>query len=148
MEVDLKALYILLVILFCSTALHAENVSILTEIEMIQEKIWYLNRDMGRNKTSLEEQQKQLELLVAGTDKERLELNERLTTLIQATTDQQEGARQMESYLQTLGEALNNLVTEARQQNNTLQDQAGKISAVGLLLTNSSNQPLTRPTNH
>jgi chromosome segregation ATPase len=126
----LKTLYILLVILFCSTSLHAENASILTEIEMIQEKIWYLNRDMGRNKTSLEEQQKQLGLLADGTDKERLELNERFTALIQANTDQQEGARQMESSLEELGESLSGLVTEARQQNSAQQDQAGKMSAL------------------
>ena len=131
MEVDLKALYILLVILFCSTSLHAENVSILAEIEMIQEKIWYLNRDMGRNKTSLEEQQKQLGLLAADTGKERLELNERLTALIQTTTDQQEATGKLENNLAELGVSLSLLVAEARQQNSALQDQAGKISALG-----------------
>jgi len=130
MEVDLKTLYVLLVILFCSTSVHAENVSILTEIEMIQEKIWYLNRDMGRNKTLIEEQHKQLEKLGADNDKEQLELNKRLTVLIQSTTDQQEATRQLESDLEGLGESLSGLVTEAQQQNSVLQDQAGKISVL------------------
>ncbi|NOR49844.1 MAG: hypothetical protein GQ530_02265, partial [Desulfuromonadales bacterium] len=126
----MKALYLLLVILFCSTPLYAEKVSILTEIEMIQEKLWYLNRDMGASKASLEEQQKQLKLIASGIDKERLELNQRLAALNQAATDQREGRKQRENDLEQLGEALNGLATEAIQQNQTLLDQAGQISAL------------------
>jgi chromosome segregation ATPase len=128
--VIVKALYLLLVILFCSTPLYAEKVSILTEIEMIQEKLWYLNRDMGASKASLEEQQKQLKLIASGIDKERLELNQRLAALNQTATNQREGRKQRENDLEQLGEALNGLATEAIQQNQALLDQAGKISAL------------------
>jgi predicted nucleic acid-binding Zn-ribbon protein len=128
--VNVKALYLLLVILFCSTPLYAEKVSVLTEIEMIQEKLWYLNRDIGASKASLEEQQKQLKLIASGITKERLELNQRLAALNQAATDLREGRKQRENDLEKFGEALNGLATEAIQQNQALLDQAGKIGAL------------------
>lgn len=127
MEMNLKALSLLLVILFCSTSLYAENVSVLTELELIQEKLWYLQRDMGTQKASLEEQQKQLRLLTSGADKERLELNEDFAALTKANADQKEGLRQIENDLETLGESLIALTTEVRQLNSVLLDQAGKI---------------------
>lgn len=123
----MKALYLLLVILLCSTPLYAEKVSILTEIEMIQEKLWYLNRDMGASKTSLEEQQKRLGLLISSIDKERQELNQRLAALNQAASDQREGTKQRENDLEKLGEALSALATEAIRQNKVLLEQAGKF---------------------
>jgi len=130
LEVDLRILYFLLVILFCSTSLHAEQLSILTELELIQEKIWYIQRDMGANKNSLEELQKQQKFLASGLDKEQLVVNERLTTLTQATNRQAEIETQRESTLKKIGEALTILVTEAKQQKSVLQDQEGKISTL------------------
>ncbi len=126
----MKALYLLIIILLCSTSLHAEKVSILTELEQIQEKLWHLNRETGAHKVSLEEQQKQLGTLASEVARERLEFNERLNVLSQATTAQQERSEQMESSLQQLGESLAALAAESKQQNGFLLDQAGKIDDI------------------
>jgi chromosome segregation ATPase len=126
----LKALYLLIIILLCSTSLHAEQVSILTELEQIQEKLWHLNRETGACKVSLEEQQKQLGTLASDVAGEQLEFNERLNVLSQATTVQQEKSEQMESSLQQLGESLAALAAESKQQNGFLLDQAGMIDDI------------------
>lgn len=125
----MKALYMLLIILFCSTPLHAE-VSILTELEQVQEKLWQLNRDTGAYKASLEAQKKQLGLLASSGAKERLELNDRLTALTQEVNNQRERAGRLESGLEQLGQSLTALATEAKQQNSSLLDQSGKIDAL------------------
>lgn len=126
----MKALYLLIIILLCSTSLHAEQVSILTELEQIQEKLWHLNRETGACKVSLEEQQKQLGTLASDVAGEQLEFNERLNVLSQATTVQQEKSEQMESSLQQLGESLAALAAESKQQNGFLLDQAGMIDDI------------------
>ena len=126
----MKALYLLIIILLCSTSLHAEQVSILTELEQIQEKLWHLNRETGACKVSLEEQQKQLGTLASDVAGEQLEFNERLNVLSQATTVQQEKSEQMESSLQQLGESLAALAAESKQHNGFLLDQAGMIDDI------------------
>ncbi|MDT8445093.1 MAG: hypothetical protein RQ722_12425 [Desulfuromonadales bacterium] len=126
----MKALYLLIIILLCSTSLHAEKVSILTEIEQIQEKLWHLNRETGAHKVALEEQQKQLGTLASDFAREQLEFNERLNALSQTTTVQRDRTEQMESSLQQLGESLAALAAESKQQNGFLLDQAGKFDAI------------------
>ncbi|MCK4509354.1 MAG: hypothetical protein KAU27_12465 [Desulfuromonadales bacterium] len=123
----MKALQILLVILLCTTPLYAGQALVLTEIEGIQEKIWYLQRDLTAQKSSLEKYQKQLKLLVSKTDKHQLDQNERLTALIQSTTNQKNETRQTESDLNNLTEALTTLSEEVKQQNRTMLEQTGKI---------------------
>ena len=130
MEADLKTLYMLIVILFCSMPLHAENVSILTELEQLQEKLWYLQRDLKENKASHEKQQKQLDSLVSGSGKEKLQLQERLAASTQETANLQETTRQLENDLVKLGEALIALTEEVRQQNSAFSDQEGRIEAL------------------
>ena len=129
-EVNLKALQILLVIILCTTPLYAAQALVLTEIEGIQEKIWYLQRDLTAQKSSLEKYQKQLEQLTSRTDKNQLDQNERLTVLIQSTTNQQEETRQTENDLKSLTEALATLGRDVEQQNRTMLDQAGKIDTL------------------
>ena len=126
----MKALQILLVIMLCTTPLYAEQAHVLTEIEGIQEKIWYLQRDLTAQKSSLEKYQKQLELLASRTDKNQLDQNERLTALIQATTNQQSETRETESDLNRLTEALAAVAKEIEQQNHTMLEQAGKIDTL------------------
>ncbi len=126
----MKTLYMVFFILFCSTTLYAGTGSVLTEIEQIQEKIWYLQRDVGEHKASLAEQQKQLVLLASDIARERLELNGQLTALTQANAGQEEAMMQMENDLATLSEALIALTAEVGQYNSALQDQAGKISTL------------------
>jgi chromosome segregation ATPase len=124
----------LLTILFCSTALHAESLSTQTELELVQEKLLHLNRETAaykaEYKASLEEQQKQLGLLASSVDKRQLELNKHLTALAQADTNQRERARQMEKAVGKLGDLLTALTTEVTQQNGLLLDQAEKIDAL------------------
>jgi predicted nucleic acid-binding Zn-ribbon protein len=130
LEVALKALYLFLAILLCSTPLHAEKFSIQTELEQMQEKIWYLQRDIGKNKISIEEQQKQFKLLSSSISKEQKQLNESFTTLTQGNAERNEKSKQMESDLVKLGEALIALTAEVRQQNNLFVDQTEKINAL------------------
>ena len=125
----MKALYILLVILFCSTPLHAE-VSILTELEQVQEKLWQLNRDTGAYKASLADQKKQLGLLASGVAKERLELNQRITALTDEVNSQRERAGRLEGGLEQLGQSLTALAAEAKLQNSSLLEQSAKIDAL------------------
>lgn len=130
----MKALLMLLTILFCSTALNAEIVPTRTEIELVQEKLLLLNSETAaykaEYKASLEEQQKQLGLLASSVDKGRLELNKRLTALAQTDTNQREQTRQMEKALGKLGDLLAALTTEVKQQNSLLLDQAEKIDTL------------------
>ena len=142
LEVDLKTLYLLLVILFCTTSLHAEKVSILTELEMLQEKLWYLQRDIGTNKAALEEQQKQLKGLASDISKEQRQLNKRLTALSQATASQQELSDRLTTLSQAtagqqeLNERLSALnQTTADQQERTKQLENGLVK-LGEALSN------------
>ncbi|MGK2906635.1 MAG: hypothetical protein ACSLFH_09855 [Desulfuromonadales bacterium] len=137
LEVGLKALLMLLTILFCSTALHAESVSTQTEPETVQEKRLHLSSEtaayQAEDKASLAEQQKQqkqLELLASSVDKGRLELNKRLTALAQADANQQERARQIEKALGKLGDLMTALTAEVKQQNGVLLDQAEKTATL------------------
>ncbi len=59
----MKALQICILLLLFAAPLYAEQALVLTEIERIQEKIWYLQKDLVEQKTSLKEQQKQLQQL-------------------------------------------------------------------------------------
>ena len=129
-EVNLKALQILLIILLCTTPLYAEQALVLTELEGLQEKIWYLQRDITTQKGSLEGYQKQLEILASRTDKNQLEQNERLAALLQSTAIQQDETQQVANNLKNLTEALAALGKEVKQQNRTMLEQAGKTGAL------------------
>ncbi len=125
----MKTLFPLLIFLVCASALHAE-VSVLTEIEQLQEKLWYLQRDATANKDRLETQQEQLARLTSGLDQERIALDERLTSLAAATNDQSREVRRMADTLEQLQESSQALATELASQRATLLDQAGKLGAV------------------
>jgi chromosome segregation ATPase len=134
LEVALKTLSLLLVILFCAPALHAEKVSVLTELEMLQDKVWYLQRDIGANKAALEEQQKQLKGLAADISKERVQLNKRLATLSQSAASQQELSERLAALNQAVADQqeLNGRLTTlsqatADQQERTQQVESGLV---------------------
>lgn len=143
----MKTCYLLLILFFFTTPLHAEKVSVLTELEMVQEKLWYLQRDVGTNKAALAEQQKQLKALAADLGKDRQQLDDRLSALDQATTGQQELTARLDAMtkayveqqkrldsledgLVKLGEALNALTAEVKQQDGVLTDQAAQLSSL------------------
>lgn len=143
----MRALFLLLIFLSCSTSLYAEKMSILTEIELIQEKLWKLNRETGAYKASLEEQKKELGLMASGAAKHRLELDERLNALTQATAGQQEKMVQLENDLVKFGESLAALAAETNQDNGFLLEQAKRIGALEGALNALRGELVTQETN-
>jgi chromosome segregation ATPase len=129
-EVALKALFLLLVFVLSSSSLHAESPSIYTDLEQLQEKIWYLQRDVEQLKISIEDQQKQLNGLDTDIKTELTLLNERFSALHQDTATREEKTGRMESGLDNLGEVLTGLITEVKQQNDIILEQAEKINAL------------------
>lgn len=128
-EVDLKTFYLLLAILLCTTSLHAEKVSILTEIEMLQEKLWYLQRDIGANKAALEEQQKHLKGLASDISKERQQMNKRLAALSQAAAGQQELTDRLNALRQAAADQheLSERLTTLSQAASDQQERTGLV---------------------
>lgn len=129
-EVNLKVLQFLLVIILCSTPLYAEQALVLTEIEGIQEKIWYLQRDLTAQKSSLEKYQQQLEQLATKADKNQFDQDKQLTAMLQATTNQQDKMNQAENDLKKLAEAMAAAVKEVEQQKNIILEQANEIDTL------------------
>jgi len=102
----LKTLQIIFFILLCATSLHAGQALVLTEIEQLQEKIWHLQRAVAAQNTSIEEQQKQLDLFISKTDGGQLALDERITALTQSISSQQDKTNQIEAEFQNLHQTL------------------------------------------
>ena len=50
----MKILSLLFFTLFWITPLHAETVSVLTELEQVQEKLWYLQSSVAKHQSALE----------------------------------------------------------------------------------------------
>jgi chromosome segregation ATPase len=144
LEVGMKSLYLLIVLLFCTTPLYAEKVSILTELEMLQEKLWYLQRDIGTNKAALEEQQKQLKGLAAEISKERQQLSKRLAALTQATASQQELSERLTALSQAAAgqKELNEQLTSLRQATAGQQERTAQVEN-GLVKLGESLSSLT-----
>ena len=132
----MRTLSVLLIILLWATAIHAE-VSVLTELEQIQEKVWYLQRDMTVLQSSVEAQQKALTQAVADNQKQQKNLDVQLTGLNKELTLQREKITQVNGVLEKFGAALKALANRSGQSNSALSDQLGKLdrlqSAVGAL---------------
>ena len=134
-----------------ATPLHAEQARVLTEIEQIQEKIWYLQKDLAAEKTSLKKQQKQLEALSSRTDEGRLALQERLSLLAESVAIQQNSTQQMETRLENLEQELTALTNEIVSQNGVRQEYTRETRALekalqALQAESSSNQAKTEQT--
>ncbi len=130
LEVDLKILQILFVILLCTTPLSAGQALVLTEIEQIQEKIWHLQRSVAAQKSSTEEQQKQLKLIASEVDDERVDLDKQLSTLIHSISSRQDETTLLEDELQNLSETLATLSNQAMQTNTSMLEQAEQIATL------------------
>jgi phage-related tail protein len=130
----LKTLQALLIILIFATPLWAEQALVLTEIEKIQENLWYLKKDLATQKTSLETQQKELGLLASKTDKGYLNLNEQVTALAELVTAQKKATRQIEINLGNLSETLATLTGEIGTQSSAKQEQTVEIESLGKAL--------------
>jgi chromosome segregation ATPase len=148
MEANLKVLQTLFIIVLFATPLYADQALVLTEIEQIQEKIWYLQKDLAAQKTSFKKQQKQLESLSSGTDEGLLALNERLSLLADGVAAQQKNTQQIETRLDNLDQTLTTLTNEIVTQNGARQEYASEIGALektlqALQAEYSSNQART-----
>ena len=124
----MKILSLLFFTLFWITPLHAETVSVLTELEQVQEKLWYLQSSVAEHQSALETQQQQMTVLTGDIEERRTEMNERLAVLAREITEQQEQSLWMEEALQRLGESLAALADETSQQNEILLGQAEKVA--------------------
>lgn len=130
MEANLKVLQILIIIVLFAAPLQADQALVLTEIEQIQEKIWYLQKDLAAQKTSLKQQQKQIEALTSRNDEGQLALNERLSLLTEGISGQQKSAQQIETRLENLDQELSALSNEIVLQKGARQEYASEIRAL------------------
>jgi len=110
--------------MICAVPLYADQALVLTEIEQIQEKIWYLQRDLATQKSDIEKQQEQYTRHSAGTSKRQLDVETQLTAVIQEVARQQEQLKGIEDSLQSLKEAVTALDSELNQQNRAQLQQA------------------------
>lgn len=123
----MKALHIFFFILLFTTPLHAEQALVLTEIERIQEKIWYLQKDLVEQKTSLKEQQKQLGLFVKTSEQSQVDTNERLAKQSEFVKAQMEEIKQALDKMETLTVSLASQADQLDMQDDTILEQAEKI---------------------
>ena len=112
--------------MICAAPLYADQALVLTEIEQIQEKIWYLQRDLAAQKSAIEKQQEQYTRHSAGTNKRQLDVETQLTAVTQEVARQQEKLQGIEDSLQSLKETVTALDGEVNQQNRAQLQQAEK----------------------
>lgn len=144
----MKTLTLLLLLLMYTIPLYADQALVLTEIEQLQEKIWYLQRDVAAQKAALAQQQKQREGLAAKFNQGQTAIDEKLARLTQEIADQREKTQHADSRLQELQEALASLGNAVSQQTQTMQSQAETSGSQVELLKElrkemASNQALT-----
>jgi septal ring factor EnvC (AmiA/AmiB activator) len=125
-EDNLKILPFCLLVLLCATPVCAAQPLVLTEIEQLQEKIWYLQNDLAAQKLSIEKNQKQLSQLASGNDRKQQEQETLLASLTSQISSQQEKIAQSENTLSTMEQMLARLSDEVGQQRKLLDEQAEK----------------------
>ncbi len=128
MEAVLKPFLTLLVVLFFAAPAFADQALILTEIEQVQEKIWYLQRDVAAQKAALEKHQQKISSVVAKTNENQQATAQRLDALAELINSQHERTKQIEDRIKSLKEAVAALVNEFNQQNAAQLQQAEKTS--------------------
>jgi len=126
----LKALPLCILLLLIAAPLYAEQALVLTEIERIQEKIWYLQKDLVEQKTSLKEQQKQLQGLSNQTEAVQADINERLASQLTSVESLTSGINRTLADLAPVPEALAALTDQFVIQNNTVLEQSGQIDTL------------------
>ena len=124
----MKALQIFFLLLLFAAPLYADQALVLTEIERIQEKIWYLQKDLVEQKASLKQQQKQLQILDNKTESSQTDLDERFASQLQGVETQTETIKQALSELKPIEESLGSLTDQFVIQSNTIVEQSGRIS--------------------
>jgi len=122
----LRILSLCLLVLLCATPLYAAQTLVLTEIEQLQEKIWYLQNDLAAQKLSIEKNQKQLSRLSSENDRKKQEQETLLASLTGQIASQQEKITRAEDTLSAMEEMLATLSNEVGQQHKVLEEQAEK----------------------
>ncbi len=126
----MKALQLFFLLLLFAAPLYAEQALVLSEIERIQEKIWYLQKDLVEQKTSLKEQQKQMELLSNKTEASQTDMKGKFASQLQGVETQTERIKQALVELEPIAKSLGSLTDQFMLQNDTIVEQSGKISAL------------------
>ena len=126
----MKAPQLFFLLLLFAAPLYAEQALVLTEIERLQEKIWYLQKDIVEQKTSLKDQQKQLKFLVKKTEASQTDINEKFASQLQVVEAQTERIKQALAELEPITKSIGSLTDQFILQNNTIVEQSGKISAL------------------
>ena len=126
----MKALYTLLLFLLWAAPLSAQQVPVLTELEQIQEKIWFLQRDVSTLQDAFREDQQQLMQLADELRQEDRQAEKQLTELTEANTAQRQAIAEVEAALDNLAESLTTLTAEVQQQNAALLDHAERIDVL------------------
>jgi chromosome segregation ATPase len=112
----LKPFVLLLTALMLPALSFAQQALVLTEIEQIQEKVWYLQRDLAAQQKVLDKQQGVLTQLadkVAGIENSD---TTQVTALQEMLTDQGQSLQGLESALQSFEKTLSTLQENLRQQ--------------------------------
>jgi chromosome segregation ATPase len=130
LEVILKALQLFILLLLFAAPLYAEQALVLSEIERIQEKIWYLQKDLVEQKASLKEQQKQLKNLSDNTESSYSDIKEQFAKQIESIETQTERINHALTELEPLTGSLASLNDQAIIQENTILQHASKISTL------------------
>ncbi|MEJ2518730.1 MAG: hypothetical protein P8Y91_00045 [Desulfuromonadales bacterium] len=112
----MKPFVLLLTALMLPALSFAQQALVLTEIEQIQEKVWYLQRDLAAQQKVLDKQQGVLTQLadkVAGIENSD---TTQVTALQEMLTDQGQSLQGLESALQSFEKTLSTLQEDLRQQ--------------------------------
>lgn len=109
--------------------LAAQQVPVLTELEQVQEKLWFLQRDISSLQEAVEAEQAQLDQFASEIRQGEERFEQRFSALAAANTDQAQTTAQLEAIVDDLGEALTTLTAEVQAQNASLLDQAQQIAA-------------------
>jgi chromosome segregation ATPase len=130
MEMKLRIFKIFLLIMLCTAPLYADQALVLTEIEQIQEKIWYLQRDLATQKKALQEQQKQLGQLNSLTEKNQTVDSTLTSSMSELIANRQATVSQTNRNLEYLRDTLVKLGEKLDEQNKTILSKTEKIGVL------------------
>jgi len=125
-----RYLHLLIVLLLSSTPLYAEQALVLTEIEQIQEKIWYLQRDLSAQKEALEKQKGQLNIVANQAKDGQAGLSRQLESITQTITTQADSSAQSATTLQQIQDSFVELTEKVNQKDSAFIELAGKIGTL------------------
>lgn len=123
----MKSLCVLLLVSLYAVPLPAQQVPVLTELEQVQEKLWYLQRDIAALQDALETERKQRAQLAADLQQAEERRVNRFDETTATLAEQRQTISQVETTVEEMGEALATLTSEMQQQNATFLEQAQRL---------------------